>query len=255
MFYIFLFLFIIVAVIILKIKAPVIKGAFGEFKVKWYLNKLDGEEYIVLNDLLLKTSHGTSQIDHVVVSPYGIYVIEVKNYKGWIHGHEKSEYWTQSIYKTKYIFRNPIKQNRAHINALKEILSDFKRVPCYSIVVFAGSAELINVENVTPVIYSHELYNTIIELRESPDLSIDQVSAITKKLHDATVEDAATKSEHIHQVQNAPYERSQNEKTKVCPWCKGMLIPRHGKYGTFIGCTNYPECMYTRNVERDEDLD
>lgn len=56
-------------------------------------------------------------IDHVVISKYGVFVIETKNYRGWIIGNEKSEYWTQVIYKRKERLYNPIKQNYGHIKA------------------------------------------------------------------------------------------------------------------------------------------
>lgn len=90
---------------------PKIKGAVGEYKVSAKLKRLKKKDYIVLNDLLLKNGNSTSQIDHIVISKSGIFVIETKNYKGWIHGHQNSEYWTQTIYKHKRKLRNPIKQN------------------------------------------------------------------------------------------------------------------------------------------------
>ena len=71
-------------------------GKRGERRVARKLDWLS-KEYITLNDLLLPTRYGTTQIDHVVVSPYGIFVIETKNYKGWIFGHENSEEWKQSL--------------------------------------------------------------------------------------------------------------------------------------------------------------
>jgi len=54
-----------------------------------------------------------------VVSNYGIFVIETKNYKGWIIGNEFDDYWTQVIFKRKEKLYNPIKQNYGHIQALK----------------------------------------------------------------------------------------------------------------------------------------
>lgn len=52
---------------------PSIKGRFGENKVSNILKRLS-EEYFVINDLLLKTSRGTTQIDHVVISKYGTFL-------------------------------------------------------------------------------------------------------------------------------------------------------------------------------------
>lgn len=35
-------------------------------------------------------------------------------------------------------------------------------------------------------------------------------------------------------------------KSGVCPKCGGELIMREGKYGSFIGCSNFPKCRYTQ---------
>ena len=107
-------------------------GKAGERRVSHKLNWLP-KEYIVLNDIMLPSNYGTTQIDHIVVSPYGIFVIETKNYKGWIFGNEDSEEWTQSLIGRKKMlgwsseqhrFRNPIRQNYAHIKAVQNLLSD-----------------------------------------------------------------------------------------------------------------------------------
>lgn len=98
--------FILIIVIVLKINSSKIKGSIGEAKVNTRLNFI-GKEYIVLKDILIKSSNGyTSQIDELVLSEYGLFVIETKNYKGWIFGNEKAENWTQVIYKEKHTFRN-----------------------------------------------------------------------------------------------------------------------------------------------------
>ena len=118
---------------------PTIKGAFGEYQVREKLSKLDPTKYKVFNNLFLKLEDGkTSQIDHVVVSIFGIFVIETKNYSGWISGDERSEYWTQSFFKSKKRFLNPIWQNYGHVKALKEVLKDrWKRKQIYALNVAA----------------------------------------------------------------------------------------------------------------------
>lgn len=73
------------------------KGAAGERSIARRLATLPKEQYVILNDLLLPTSYGTTQIDHVVVSIYGIFVIETKNYKGIIYGGQDAETWTQNV--------------------------------------------------------------------------------------------------------------------------------------------------------------
>ena len=102
---IIVFILIILVYFLIKIYSPKIKGSIGEAKVNTRLNFL-GKEYIVLNDILISSSNGyTSQIDELVLSEYGLFVIETKNYKGWIFGNEKAENWTQVIYKEKHTFR------------------------------------------------------------------------------------------------------------------------------------------------------
>lgn len=81
-----------------------IKGIIGEKTVSSILNLLDKSEYKIINDVVLKAGNTTTQIDHLVISNFGIFVIETKNYKGWILGYENSEYWTQVIFKRKEKF-------------------------------------------------------------------------------------------------------------------------------------------------------
>ena len=90
-----------------------IKGEIGESFVRGELNKLDKTNYIVLNDILLLSegSLKTTQIDHVLISVYGVFCIETKNYKGWIFGNARHKYWTQVIYHRKQKFYNPLWQN------------------------------------------------------------------------------------------------------------------------------------------------
>lgn len=143
---------------------PGIKGRFGKNKVAGILNTLPPDKYIIINDLLLKTSHGTSQIDHVVLSEYGIFVIETKNYSGWIYGSEHSEEWTKNVYGNKYKFRNPLKQNYAHVKALMEVLEITNQSLFIPIIAFSNQADIkvqaskrgINFCNLRSCIFSYQ---------------------------------------------------------------------------------------------------
>lgn len=37
-----------------------------------------------------------------------------------------------------------------------------------------------------------------------------------------------------------------NKEAEKCPQCSGELVERNGKYGRFWGCSNYPNCKFTR---------
>lgn len=114
---------------------------FGEFKVSRLLEKhLQPPAYHVLNDVTVPSINGTTQVDHVVVSPHGIFVIETKNYSGWIFGSARNREWTQTIRGKKSSFQNPIHQNYAHIKAL-EAATGLDESVLHSIVVFVGDAK------------------------------------------------------------------------------------------------------------------
>ncbi|WP_296236671.1 nuclease-related domain-containing protein [Psychrobacter sp. UBA5136] len=119
------------------------KGIVGEtvINVAMWL-KLDKDIYHRLNNVTLPLADGGStQIDHVIVSVYGIFVIETKNYKGWIFGNEKQRQWTQVIMGRKYKFQNPLRQNYLHIKTLADLLAlDMNYF--HSMIAFIGECEL-----------------------------------------------------------------------------------------------------------------
>ncbi|MDR0983101.1 MAG: NERD domain-containing protein [Culturomica sp.] len=227
---------------------PKIKGAFGEYKVSSKLKRLNKNDYIILNNLLLKKGYSTTQIDHIVISKRGIFVIETKNYKGWIHGHENSEYWTQTIYKYKTRLRNPIKQNWVHVFALKKILSEYQYIKYYPIVVFAGNGKLKNVTTSLPVIYTRELLRTIKKTNNPEYLSHHQMRLIADKLTQHNVTNRKESRNHVKKIKTNVRERQKKENLKICPKCGNNLIIRKGKYGKFYGCQTFPKCKYTLNI-------
>jgi len=138
--------FLPIFVVILMFKSPWAKGKVGEFFVNT-ANKyqLDKDIYTSIEDITVKLKNGnTVQIDHVVVSKYGIFVIETKNYKGWIYGDERGKTWTQVNFKQKHKFQNPLHQNYGHIKALQETMRELIEIDInkfVSVVVFMGESE------------------------------------------------------------------------------------------------------------------
>ena len=98
-------------------------------------------DYHLMNHITLQLSDGTTQIDHVLVSRFGVFVIETKDYNGWIFANARHENWTQVLFHLKYKFQNPIRQNHRHVRAVQQRL-DFLPAECIkSIVVFTGEAQ------------------------------------------------------------------------------------------------------------------
>ena len=239
---------IIIFVVIIKLinfRSPDEIGSAGEHRVKHFLRSL-GSEYILLHDLLIQNSDGSSsQIDHLIISEYGIFVIETKNYTGWIFGNEKAEKWKQVIYNDTYYFRNPIKQNWSHIYALKALLKDFHNIYYYPIVVFSGDAELMNINSSVPVIYTNSLKELIKYYSTEKLLSIDEVQQIKDILKPFEQVKREFKEKHIQTVKKKIQEKELKKANLICPKCNGELVLRKGKYGQFYGCSNYPSCKFT----------
>ncbi len=113
-------------------------------------------QFHLLNNLTIPVQDGTTQIDHVLVSTKGIFVIETKNYSGWIFGDEKSKQWMQVIYRVKSRFQNPIHQNYLHLKTIEQLLDFLPKEHIHSLVVFSGSGQF---KTQTPkgVVYLHQL--------------------------------------------------------------------------------------------------
>ena len=94
----------------------------AEKKVGKELKILDKNHYYIMHDITLPLDNGFTQIDHIVFSERGIYVIETKSHKGWIFGRVIDEKWTQIIKSgKKYSFYSPFIQNANHIKYLENI--------------------------------------------------------------------------------------------------------------------------------------
>lgn len=122
---------------------PKLKGDAGEFAVSLAVrHALPKDLYHLLDDVTLRTeSGGTTQIDHIIVSCYGVFVIETKNWTGRIFGKENSKSWIQLLNPNGNPFRfyNPLKQNQKHAEALGAILKIPARA-IHPLVVFTGDA-------------------------------------------------------------------------------------------------------------------
>lgn len=223
-------------------------GQVGENAVARRLRWLPKDEYFVINDLLLDRGNGYStQIDHVVVSPYGVFVIETKNIYGYIHGSDNSKLWRSCWRNRDLSFDNPILQNEAHIKALEGVLRD-KQIKYIPIIAFSTNAELqVSVEN-THVIYWSQVRRLIRRYNE-PTMTIEQAKQIydyLKAVND-TDKDARAKHSIRAQINKNNYKQRQIESVAngKCPRCSGLLVKRQGKFGAFYGCINYPSCRYT----------
>lgn len=193
--------FVIIILIILVIRRifkPMAKGEIGEREVNKKLESLSG--YTVLKDILLKTDKGTTQIDHILVGPKGIFVIETKNFGGSIYGEQWEQYWTQIFYTKKNKFYNPIRQNYAHIKAVQQHMKKFDRDMIHSLIVFGDSCNIKKIKVDTPVIHTKSIKKFIRKFKVEYKLSTDEIQIICNKLDKANIQTRRARKKHIKSI-------------------------------------------------------
>lgn len=240
----FLVTLVVCAAIAIILSIPKVKGKIGEKRVSRKLKKLSKKYggYIV-NDVTIpdEESGKTSQIDHIYISRYGIFVVETKNYAGRIYGNDSQREWTQVLAygNTKNKLYNPVKQNQTHIIRLKKILNTSLNL--VSVVVFVNA----NIEYIeSDSVYSLSGLKYLIG-KESPTLinenDVERIYALIKNYKENPV---VTNKEHIKEIKQMKKDISNN----ICPRCGGALVLRKGPKGSFYGCSNYPKCKFTKKA-------
>lgn len=241
-------LFILVCVALMAfLKSPMGVGMIGEWIVRTVIGKTceePGKEKFVINNLLLQLENGkSSQIDHVVINKSGVYVIETKNYSGRIYGDDSCREWMQVLNygKVKNRFYSPVKQNFTHVYVIKERLSD--SVPVHSLVVFAKSnIQYINSQFVCTPWDINERINRETEV----PLTVDEMKNIYILLSENNTNSILNNIEHVNRI----HETQEGIENNICPRCGAILVEKSSKYGRFLGCSNYPECRFTKKIEK-----
>ena len=148
---------VFVADVLLMWKARAIKGKIGELVARLQLRAgLSPGEYHFLNDIYLPIGElGTTQIDHIVVSRFGVFVVETKNFTGWIFANKDRAEWKQVIYHDSSFFQNPMRQNYRHICAIADNLG-LPKDYIHGVVAFAGGCEF-KTEMPEGVVYLRQL--------------------------------------------------------------------------------------------------
>ena len=224
-----------------------LKGWIGELKTGFNLwAGLDKNLYHRFHDVIIPSSHGTTQVDHILVSPSGVFVVETKNYKGWIYGSADQSTWTQVIYKSKHKFQNPLRQTHRHKKVLSKYLG-VKESTIQPVISFVGDVEF-KTELPSNVLRSG--LSSYIKQFEEVVFSDDEVERITGLLSNVKSESKVSKSEHIQSL------KERHSSNTTCPKCGSDLVMREVKQGErkgsqFLGCSNYPRCRFTKDIEQE----
>lgn len=194
-------------------------GELGEHKINIQLDQLP-KFCRTLSDIMIvnrKSRSGYSQIDHIVVAPEGIFVIEAKNYSGKIRGNKQDPTWNVNY---RFKMNNPIRQNFGHIKALESVLEESTALPqsglrnappprYISIISFTMRCRfsvdpaLRKIDSDELVIYDVELtgfitrkMNRIRATSNSPSLAPEQADAICEAIRMRNITDPAIREHH-----------------------------------------------------------
>ncbi|MBE0437284.1 MAG: NERD domain-containing protein [Methylomicrobium sp.] len=243
---------ILLLFLLVFLKSPFMKGFLGEFLVnlaaKFFLDK---NIYRLFKNVTLPTEEGTTQIDHVIVSRYGVFVIETKNMKGWIFGSPQQKTWTQKIYRHTNKFQNPLHQNYKHTQTLQSALA-INPEKVFSLVVFVGDSTFK-----TPmpdnVVYAGG-YIRFIASKTQPILSDSEVLAICATIETGRLKPSIkTHREHVRHVKEIVDEKQRPIDDNSCPKCGKPMVLRTVRSGNsqgkqFWGCSGFPQCRTIRQI-------
>lgn len=235
------FLLVVVAGAVLR--SAWFKGRMGEFWVNAGLRReLPEQDYHLFKNVTLPAGEGTTQIDHVVISRFGIFVIETKNMTGWIFGGADQAEWTQVIYHHKQRFQNPLRQNYKHVRTVQTLLG-VEHDQVHGVVAFVGDSDFKTAMPMEIVEGVHDLA-WFIKSKQIAVFDDDQVSSITAALNARRLEPSIrTHATHVRNVQARIAEREDG-----CPICGGELVERVNRRSgeRFLGCARFPKCRGTR---------
>lgn len=235
-----LFWIILVGIILLLIFSKEVKNLFSEVSIKKVLKKLPKDKYILLNDVTIKSSRKVYTIDNIVISSFGIFVIEYVNATGKIYGDERSDEWIELVGTKKKYFKNPTHKNHSSIRMLSELLEIDQR---FFIPIICFSNEAIICTEVKDKTTKLEILDDCIKNYRKEILKYG-LGEMATKIREANI----LKEKDISLKDSKESDKKKRHIDNLCPKCGSKLVKRNGKFGDFLGCSNYPECKYTREI-------
>jgi restriction system protein len=250
-------------------RSPWFKGMIGEWLINLSIRLfLDKREYHLLSNVTLPLEQGSTQIDHVIVSRFGVFVIETKNMKGWIFGDPRHKRWTQQLFRRRHGFQNPLHQNYLHVMTLKSLLG-LADHQLHSIVYFIGDCTFKTPmpENVmrrglvshikqktTPVLTPADVAH-IVETIQKGRLTANwqthrqHVTQLKARHARPPANNASTRTPIRQPVVDKPLQSvlPSGNQSPLCPRCGSTMVLRtaargENKGNQFWGCSGFPKC-------------
>ena len=145
-------------------------GMQGEEVITSTLTSLP-DDYMVFNNVALNYNGQLTEIDCIVLSCFGIWVVEVKSYKGVIHGLAANDMWSRiktskSGKEYDSEIKNPLKQVERQVQILSNVLyRKGIRITAKGYVVFPV-AENVNVDSDKVFLNSSQLKREILSYNQ-----------------------------------------------------------------------------------------
>ena len=238
-----LMIIVFVLLVFLAKNSNTTKGKVGEKIVASILEEIQGYKKII-NNIMINDNGKSRQIDHILINGKGVFIIETKNYAGSIYGKENSNEWYQYLNNKKFNFKNPIFQNYAHKKIVSEILED--KINVIPIVVFTTRCKL-KVENGNNIVlYTSQIKEYI--QSQTIKLNYEKINEYYNIIMENRITNEETIKNHSDNVKYYVQYKNDLVNKNICPRCSATLIVKQGKYGRFIGCSNYPKCRYTKKI-------
>ena len=220
------------------------KGWFGEKKTQFGLwLSLNRNVYRRYHDVIIPTDNGTAQLDHVLISPFGIFIVETKNLKGWIYGDPAQARWTQVLFREKNQFQNPLRQTYRQMKVLSEYLNVLEAT-IHPVIAFVGDCQF---KTEMPSNVRRSGVGGYIKSFTQVVFDESQLKLIHFGMDRLTVATDLSTSDHLRSL------KERHSSKTVCPRCGSNLVTRTVKRGRnegsqFMGCRAYPKCRFTRDL-------
>ncbi len=166
-------------------------GMSGEAEVTRELADYLDARFYIFNDIMIRHGRRSAQIDHLVVSPLGLFVIETKNWSGRIEGHAVDKVWKQIRRdgQAPRMLKNPMDQNRGHVEVLKGFRAGkgIPEVEMISLLVNRNPRARFLIEDMPmPILEPAETGETIARYRPKNQLTEETVDRIVAVLMEAS---------------------------------------------------------------------
>lgn len=255
-------------------------GIAGEDAIMFEL-KNSGMDLVVLHDIYVETEDGRgAQIDFIVITPYANVFIECKNLVGEITIDNKGNFTRSFTYGRKRIkegIYSPVTQNERHLTVFKDdraasknalsaaIYRKFFSENNKSYVVLANPKSVLN-DRYAPKEIKQQVIKVDRLISELKSIKTDVKSKKEEMLKVGNIYLAMNKDdrhEYITKFEKLVEDSKAASQTKAadgaedemkCPFCGRELVLRTAKKGAnagkqFYGCSGFPTCRYTRNIE------